>query len=87
MNRRTSATLEREPAALDIQVVVGEFEGNIATSQLLVDRGEGVDLEREIENALVDTITGIHLFIAVYSTATSAAAENTAAKISYDWLD
>jgi len=46
MNRRTSATLEREPAALDIQVVVGEFEGNIATSQLLVDRGEGVDLER-----------------------------------------
>lgn len=34
----------REPA-LDIQVVVGEFEGNVTASQLLVDRGEGVNLK------------------------------------------
>jgi len=52
MNRRTNATFYREPA-LDIQVVVGEFEGNIATSQLLVDRGEGVDLKEGKKQTLV----------------------------------
>lgn len=29
---------------LDIQVVVWEFEGNIATGKLLVDRCEGINL-------------------------------------------